>query len=278
MKIKRSRWKTTLALAGVILMTMTGATRADATLDKIKQQGRIVIGVMISGGQFGGIDPATQRFTGWNPELARDLARKLGVELEAVQVLSGNRVQLLQSGKVDALIASMELNEARAEILGYAPTPHYRVGGSAVVLKRSGIKRWEDLRDKPVCLSQGSSYAKPLAEQYGAQVKGFKTSSESLLALRGGNCVAAVHDGILVHPLLRSNPEWADYAAPLPELIPAPSVIWVRKGENDTAAAIDKVVQQWHRSGWLIETEKRLGISPPSPLLAELHARLKGRP
>lgn len=277
MKNKSSRLTTALALAGGVLMMMAGAARADATLDKIKQQGRIVIGVMISGGQFGSIDPATQRFTGWNPELARDLARKLGVELEAVQVLSGNRVQLLQAGKVDALIASMELNEARAEILGYVPTPHYRVGGSAVVPKRSGIQRWEDLRDKPVCLSQGSSYAKPLAEQYGAQVKGFKTSSESLLALRGGNCVAAVHDGILIHPLLRGNAEWADYAAPLPELIPAPSVIWVRKGETDTAAAIDKVVQQWHRSGWLIETEKRLGIAPASPLLAELHAQLKGR-
>lgn len=268
---KARRW---LGLAA--LTVACASAHADATLDKIRKQGRIVVGVMISGGQFGSIDPATQRFVGWNPELARDLARKLGVELEAVQVLPSNRVQFLQAGKVDVLIASMELNESRAEILGYAPTPHYRVGGTAAVLKSSGIKHWEDLRGKPVCVSQGSSYAKPLGEQYGALVKGFKGSSESLLALRGGNCVAAVHDAPLVLPLLRTNAEWADYAAPLPDLLPAPSVIWVRKGETDTAAAIDKVVQDWHRSGWLIATEKRLGITPANPLLPELQARLKG--
>jgi polar amino acid transport system substrate-binding protein len=35
----------------------------------------------------------------------------------------------------------------------------------------------------------GSSFVKPLQEQYGAQVRGFRTASESLLALRGGQCV-----------------------------------------------------------------------------------------
>lgn len=263
------------ALAWTALFTASTCARADATLDRIKERGRIIVGVMISGGPFGAIDPATQRFVGWNPELARDLARRLGVELEAVQVLPSNRVQFLQAGKVDVLIAGMEVTAERADILDYAHTPHYRVGGTAAVLKTNGIKRWEDLRGKPVCLSQGSSYAKPLTEQYGAQVKGFKSSSESLLALRGSNCVAAVHDTVVVYPLLRTNAEWKDYAAPLPELNPAPSVIWVRKGETDTAAAIDKVVQDWHRSGWLIATEARLGIAPANPVLQELQAQYK---
>ena len=267
--------RTRLVLTCAALWAASTCAHADATLDKIKQRGRIIVGVMISGGPFGAIDPATQRFVGWNPELARDLARRLGVELEAVQVLPSNRVQFLQAGKVDALIAGMEVTPERAEILDYAHTPHYRVGGTAATLKASGIQRWEDLRGKPVCLSQGSSYAKPLTEQYGALVKGFKSSSESLLALRGNNCVAAVHDTVVVYPLLRTNAEWKDYAAPLPELNPAPSVIWVRKGEMDTAAAIDKVVQDWHRSGWLIATEARLGIAPANPVLQELHAQYK---
>lgn len=264
-------------LAVGALALATGAAQADATLDKIRKEGRIVVGVMISGGPFGAIDPATQRFVGWNPELARELARGLGVQLEAVQVLPSNRVQFLQAGKVDALIAAMELTPERIEILGYAPTPHYRVGGTAAVLKTSGITKWDDLRGKIVCASQGSSFVKPLQEQYGAEVRGFKSSAESLLALRGGQCVAAVHDATLIHPLLRNNAaEWADYAAPIAaEILPAPSVVWARKGESDTIAAVDKVVQEWHRSGWLIATEKRLGITPPQPLLPELQARFK---
>jgi len=267
------------ALLGAALCLAAGLAHADATLDKIRQRGKVVIGVAVSGGPFGAIDPATQQLVGWNPELARDLAKRLGVEAELVQVAASNRVQFLQSGRVDLLIASMEYNADRGEILGHAPTPFYRVGGTAAVLKTSGIAKWEDLRGKTVCASQGSSFVKPLQEQYGAEVRGFKTSAESLLALRGGNCVAAVHDATLIQPLLRSNPEWAAYAAPIrDEILPAPSVVWTRKSEADTIAAVDKVVQQWHRSGWLIETEKRLGIVPSQPLLPELQSKLKAAP
>lgn len=262
--------------AGTLIALASSAAHADATLDKIKQRGKVTIGVLVNGGPFGSIDPATQQLVGWNPELARAVAKGLGVEAELVQVQTATRVQFLQAGKVDLLIASMELNPDRAEILGYAPTPFYRVGGTAAVRKDSGITKWEDLRGKPVCVSQGSSFAKPLANDYGAQVQGFKTSSDSLLALKGGTCVAAVHDSTLIHPLLRSNPEWSQYSAPIPtEILPAPSVVWTRKGEADTIAAVDKVVQDWHRTGWLIATEKRVGIEPPNPLLPELQAKFK---
>lgn len=278
--ISRSRLSLFPLRTAVALATLfglcAGAAHADATLERIKQRGKVAIGVMVNGGPFGSIDPATQQLVGWNPDLARDLAKPLGAEAELVQVQPSNRVQFLQSGKVDLLIASMEYNADRGEILGHAPTPFYRVGGTAAVLKNSGIVKWEDLRGKVVCASQGSSYVKPLQEQYGAQVRGFKTSAESLLALRGGNCVAAVHDSTLIQPLLRGNAEWAAYAAPIrDEILPAPSVVWTRKGEADTIAAVDKVVQQWHRSGWLIATEKRNGIEPAQALLPELQAKFK---
>jgi len=258
------------------LVLGAGAAQADATLDKVKERGTITIGVLANGGVFGSLDPATQQLVGWNPELARELAKDLGVKAELVQVQTATRTQFLISGKVDLLIASMELNPERAEILGYAPTPFFRVGGAAATLKTSGIAKWEDLRGKPVCVSQGSSFARPLSADYGAVVKGYKSSSDSLLALRGGQCVAAVHDSTLIQPLLRSNPEWKDYHAPIAtEVLPANSVVWTRKGETDTIAAVDKVVQDWHRKGWLIATETRLGIAPPQPLLQELHAKYK---
>jgi polar amino acid transport system substrate-binding protein len=106
--------RTVVALATFLCM---GAVHADATLDRIKQRGKVAIGVMVSGGPFGSIDPATQQLVGWNPDLARDLARQLNAEVELVQVQPSNRVQFLQSGKVDLLIASMEYNADRGELL-----------------------------------------------------------------------------------------------------------------------------------------------------------------
>ncbi|HEY0207741.1 transporter substrate-binding domain-containing protein [Acerihabitans sp.] len=271
-----NRWlKLAAAMALVALLPVTA--KADSTLDKITSRGKVAIGVLVNGGDFGSVDPQTQRLIGWNPELARKLAQDLGVEAELVPVQTATRTQFLLAGKVDLLIASMDLNPERAQSMGYAPTPFYRVGGTALTLKNSGIAKWEDLRGKPVCVSQGSSFAKPLATEYGAITKGFKSSADSLLALKGGQCVAAVHDSTLLQPLARKGGEWADYHAPIAdEILPADSVVWARKGETDTTAAVDRVIQSWHRTGWLIATEKRLGIAPPQPLLQQLHQKYQG--
>jgi len=262
-------------IGAVLALAAVGAAQADATLDKIEQRHKLVVGVLLSGGPFGSIDPSTQAPKGFNVDLANALGKDLNVAVELVPVLPANRVQFLQQGKVDLLIANMEWTPERDGQLGHVPTPFYRVGGTAAVLKDSRITRWEDLKGQPVCTSQGSSYVKPLSE-LGAQLKAFKSSSESLLALRGNNCVAAVHDATLINPLLAGNPEWKDYRAITPELNPAPSVIWTRPGEVDIQKRLDTVVQGLHRSGWLIEAESRNQISPKSPALVELHNQFKG--
>jgi len=263
-----------LLIGAAVTLGATLAARADATLEKIEQRHRVVVGVLLSGGPFGSIDPTTQKPKGLNVDLAENIGQKLGAEVELVPVLPANRVQFLQQGKVDLLIANMEWTAERGQQLGFVPTPFYRVGGTAAVLKDSKITRWEDLKGQPVCTSQGSSYVKPLTE-FGAELKAFKSSSESLLALRGNNCVAAVHDATLINPLIADNAEWKDYRAISPELNPAPSVIWTRPGETDTQARLDAIVKGWHRTGWLIEAEKHHHITPASPALVELHEKFQ---
>jgi polar amino acid transport system substrate-binding protein len=276
MLLERSPVKRLLPVMLGALISLAGisAAQADATLDKIEQRHVLVVGVLLSGGPFGAIDPSSQKPRGLNVDLAEELGRQLNAEVQLVPVLPANRVQFLQQGKVDLLIANMEWTTERGEILGFVPTPFYRVGGSAAVLKDSKITRWEDLKNQPVCTSQGSSYIKPLTE-FGAEIKAFKSSSESLLALRGNNCVAAVHDATLINPLIADAAEWQGYRALEPELNPAPSVIWTRRGESDTQAKLDPIIKQLHRSGWLIEAQTRNHITPASPALVELQKKFQ---
>lgn len=248
--------------------------QADATLDKIEQRHVISVGVMLSGAPFGTIDPKTGEHQGYNVELAKGIGKALGVEAQTVSVLAPNRVQFLQQGKVDILIANMQFTEERAEILDYVPTPYEEVGGAALIRKGSGLNQWADLKDKPVCVSQGSNFIKPLQETYGAQIKAFRSQSESLLSLRGNGCVAAVHVSPTLHALL-NDAEWEGYEIPLPgDLIPSNSVIWLRKGEHDLQARLDAVVRDWHRSGWLIQLGERTGIAP-SQALRDLHEKYR---
>lgn len=262
-----------LCLAGAVALAASLA-RADATLDKIEQRYAITVGVILSGPPFGTIDPKTGEHLGYNVELAKGVAKALGVEANTVSVLAPNRVQFLQQGKVDILIANMQFTEERGEILDYVPTPYEEVGGAALIRKGSGIAQWADLKGKPVCVSQGSNFIKPLQETYGAEIKAFRSQSESLLSLRGNGCVAAVHVSPTMHALL-SDAEWAGYEIPLPgDLIPSNSVIWLRKGEQDTQAKLDAIVRDWHRSGWLIELGERTDMAP-SQALRDLHEKYR---
>ena len=251
-----------------------GVAHADATLDKVQQRHVISVGIMVSGLPFGTLDPATGEPKGYNVELAQGVAKGLGVEVEMVPVLAPSRVQFLQQGKVDILIANMNLTPDRAKMLDYVPTPYEEIAAAALMRKDAGIKRWEDLRGKPVCVSQGSNFINWLRGTYGAEIKAFRSQSESLLSLRGNGCVAAVHVSPTLQALL-ANPEWADYEIPLPpDREPLQSVIWVRKGEHDIQSRIDAIVRDWHRSGWLIETGERNGMIPSQGLLA-LHEKYR---
>ncbi|MDB5850376.1 MAG: amino acid transporter [Rhodoferax sp.] len=262
-------------VATLVLACVASAAHADATLDKIRQRGKLVVGVILSGPPFGTIDPATQKHIGYNVELSEGVAKALGVGLETVQVQPSNRVQFLQQGKVDTLIANMQWTQERSEILSFVPTPFEEVGGAAIGKKGSGITKWEDVRGKPVCVSQGSNFTKPLADVYGAQIKAFRGQPEALLALRGGNCVVSVHVSPTLRELVAGNTDWKDYEiATKQDLIPSPSVIWVRQGEADTLATLDRIVQKWHATGWLIEVEKKNGMTP-TPLLYQLHEKFK---
>ncbi|RDK05247.1 transporter substrate-binding domain-containing protein [Cupriavidus lacunae] len=264
-------------LAALLAVTATAA-HADATLDKLRQRGTLVVGVVLSGPPFGTIDPATRKHVGYNVQLSEGVAKGLGVALETIQVQPSNRVQFLQQGKVDILIANMQWTQERSEILSFVPTPFEEVGGAAIAPKGSGIAKWEDLKGKPVCVSQGSNFTRPLAEQYGAQIRAFRGQPESLLALRGAQCSAAVHVSPTLRELVSGNPDWNDYQIVSPsDLIPSPSVIWLRKGETDTQAAIDKIVRSWHRTGWLIDVGKHNGL-PPTPLLYQLHEKFRKLP
>ncbi|WP_349507077.1 transporter substrate-binding domain-containing protein, partial [Agrobacterium pusense] len=99
----------------VVIASLATTAHADATLDRIKGRGKLTVGVILSGAPFGFIDPKTQEQKGLNIDVAKALAAGLGVELVTETVTPPNRVQFLQQGKVDILIANMQYTEERAK-------------------------------------------------------------------------------------------------------------------------------------------------------------------
>src|ERR1700726_5256165 len=101
-------------LAGILV---AAAPAAGQTLDKIKQRGVLVVGSKADYKPFGFRDPAGN-IVGFEPDLAKDVADRLGVKLELEPVVSSNRMQFLQQGKIDLMIATMNDKPDRRLLVG----------------------------------------------------------------------------------------------------------------------------------------------------------------
>src|SRR5271154_3444642 len=168
MKTRTLSWA---VLAGSVLAIAAFGASAQ-TLEKIKQRGTLVVGVKADYKPFGFRDPSG-KIVGLEPDLAQDVADTLGVKLELEPVISSNRMQFLQQGKIDLMIATMNDKPDRREVVGIVEPSYYASGVNVLSPKKAAFKTWADLKGKSVCAIQGAWYNKPLAEQYGLQIVAF---------------------------------------------------------------------------------------------------------
>lgn len=263
------------ALAVAASLSLASGALAQETQARAKERGKIVVGVKSDYVPFGYMNPVSKQVEGFEVDLAQDIANRLGVKLELVTVVTANRIQFLQQGKIDLLIATLSETPERREQLGIGKIPYYGTGGTFLTLKNSGLKDWEDLRGKPVCVGQGNIYGRTAATQYGADIQGFKSSADVLMALQARKCVASLNDETFAAALLR-DPDWKDYHTPAATLIdPQPWVIAARKGDTEMVEYLDRVAQDWHKKGYIRELEKKWNIAKPSSLAADLHEKYK---
>jgi len=266
-----------LRLLAVIAAIAAAALPAAAqTLDKIKQRGVLSVGSKADYKPFGFRDPSGA-IVGFEPDIARLVADKLGVKLELEPVVSSNRMQFLQQGKIDLMIATMNDKPDRRQLVGIIEPLYYASGVNVLANKKANLKSWEQLKDQKVCGIQGAWYNKPVAEKYGADIVAFKGTAEAETALTQGNCIGWVYDDTFFADRL-SDPKWADYEMPLESILVEPWGLAVKLEERDGpwGQFMAKTVTDWHRTGKLIEYEKKWKI-PPSAFLKKMHEEAKAK-
>ncbi len=148
------------AIAFIIVFTLAAATFALAdsnarTLDEIKESGRIVIGLFSDKKPFGYVDENGE-YQGYDVYFARRLAEDLGVELEIVPVDAPNRVEYLQSAKVDVILANFTVTPERSEVVDFA-LPYMKVALGVVSPDDALITDIEQLHGKKLIVSKGTT-------------------------------------------------------------------------------------------------------------------------
>ncbi len=248
-------------------IAVTSANAANDRFMDVMNKGKIVIGVKADYKPWGFRNESGE-IVGMEVDMAKDVADTLGVELELVAVQSSNRMQFLEQGKIDLMIATMSDREDRRKIVGVVQPNYYTSGTNVLAPKAIGMKDWEELRDKPVCGKQGAFYNQIVEERYGAQIVAFTGNAEAKQALRDKKCIAWVYDDSSIMADLASG-EWDDFEMPLKTEDDNPWALAVPIEEVDGVFGrfMSGMIYNWHQSGKLIEWEKKWGIQPTQYLV-----------
>lgn len=247
------------AAAFSLLVTVSFHAQAQNQLDQIKSKGVLTVGVKADYPPFGYRTPDGQ-IAGIEPDLARDITKRLGVNIELVPVNAANFMQFLQQGRVDLLISTMNDTSARQKLIDIVHPDYYASGYNVMLPKSLNITSWNQMRDKPVCASQGAFYNKAASEKYGVQLVAFSGVAEALTAMQQGRCVGFLYDDTAIEGQI-AKPQWSDFDMPLPSQDAQPWGIGVKQGNTALAQQVSDAVRAWNKSGYILSLETKYGIT-----------------
>ena len=110
-----------LVIALVLTLSLAAASADEIfrTLDEIKASGTINIGVFSDKNPFGYVDENGE-YQGYDVYFARRIGEDLGVEVNFVSTEAASRVEYLETGKVDIILANFTVTPERAEKVDFA--------------------------------------------------------------------------------------------------------------------------------------------------------------
>jgi glutamate transport system substrate-binding protein len=169
---------------------LKAASTLPASVQAIKDKGKLVIGTKYDQPGFGLQNPTNQQVEGFDAEIGRLISIKIfgsPDKVEFKEAKSAVREQVIQNGQVDLVIATYTINAARKEKVDFAG-PYFQAGQDILVKKgNTSIKSVADLAGKKVCTQQNSTSLKNLTEK----VPGLTPQTLDSYAL----CAEGVKDG-----------------------------------------------------------------------------------
>ena len=164
------------------------------TLDQIKKSGSIKIGVFSDKNPFGYVDE-NGKYQGYDVYFARRIAEDLGVEVEFVSTEAANRVEALQTGKVDIILANFTVTEERAQQVDFA-LPYMNVALGVVSPSDKVITELSQIGTDDAVIVISGTTAEIYLEENNPEItlKKYDTYSDAKTAFENGQGVAWAND------------------------------------------------------------------------------------
>ena len=184
---------TTLGL-GTALVSPVLADESFRTLDEIKESGTVNIGVFSDKSPFGYVDENGD-YQGYDVYLAERLGEDLGVEINYVSTEAANRIEYLQTGKVDIILANFTVTPERAEEVDFA-LPYMNVALGVVSPEDAVIESLDDIGEDDQVIVISGTTAETYLVKNNPEIKlqKYDAYAEAKTAFENGNGVAWAND------------------------------------------------------------------------------------
>ena len=239
------------------VMTMAASAKgSDDLLETIQERGTIIVGLEGDWAPWSYVDE-NDELTGYDVEIAKAIADKLGVEIQIVPGEWDGLFAGMDAGRYDMVVNGVEVTEERADKYDFS-TPYAYIR-TALIVKgdNDSIKTFEDLKGKKTANSIASTYMN-LAESYGATCYGVSTLDETLTMVLQGrvdatlNAIVSFTDYMAQHPdsnlkVVATTEEASNVAIPM------------RKGDETASLreAVNKAIDELREDGTLSELSTR---------------------
>ena len=201
------------------------------TVDEIKESGTINIGVFSDKSPFGYVDENGE-YQGYDVYFGNRIGEDLGVEINYVSTEAANRIEYLQTGKVDIILANFTVTEERAQEVDFA-LPYMNVALGVVSPEDNVITSLDELgADDEVIVISGTTAETYLEKNYpNIKLQKYDAYAEAKTAFENGNGVAWANDNTEVIAFAIENP---GYTVGIPSLGSADTIAPAVTKENES--------------------------------------------
>jgi len=226
------------------------STGAADQLAAIRTNGKLVV-ALEGAWQPWSYHDESDTLVGYDVEVSRAIAEKLGVEPEYVESDWDSLFAGLDAGRFDIVCNGVEVTDERAKTYDFTTPYGYIHTALAVRKDNEDIKSFEDLKGKTTANSLASTYME-LAESYGATVQGIDTLEETIQLLTAGRIDATLNADVSFYDYLNVHPD-ADFKLVAQTEDASHVAIPVRKGDDSASLleAINTAIDELRADGTL---------------------------
>ena len=226
------------------------STGAADQLAAIQANGKLVV-ALEGAWQPWSYHDESDTLVGYDVEVSRAIAEKLGVEPEYVESDWDSLFAGLDAGRFDIVCNGVEVTDERAKTYDFTTPYGYIHTALAVRKDNEDIKSFEDLKGKTTANSLASTYME-LAESYGATVQGIDTLEETIQLLTAGRIDATLNADVSFYDYLNVHPD-ADFKLVAQTEDASHVAIPVRKGDDSASLleAINTAIEELRANGTL---------------------------